>query len=101
MNNLFLSTLPVAALAGNALGTNVSPMMRKGGHQETPEQRAAAAVDNTLFARYEMPLASLGLAINALQIHLDRTRRNSLPSNNLPRRHSHGPIHSHPYLPQQ
>ncbi|KAL8994801.1 MAG: hypothetical protein Q9169_005337 [Polycauliona sp. 2 TL-2023] len=29
-------------------------MMRKGGHQETPEQRAAAAVDNTLYARYTL-----------------------------------------------
>ncbi|KAI4278140.1 MAG: hypothetical protein LQ337_001217 [Flavoplaca oasis] len=29
-------------------------MMRKGGHQETPAQRAAAAVDNTLFARYTL-----------------------------------------------
>ncbi|KAL8883282.1 MAG: hypothetical protein Q9192_007286 [Flavoplaca navasiana] len=54
MHNLFLSTLTVATLAGNALGTDISPMMRKGGHQETPAQRAAAAVDNTLFARYTL-----------------------------------------------
>lgn len=50
-----LSTLAVVALAGEAPASTNDQMTRtKGGHLETPAQRAAAAVDNTRFARYTL-----------------------------------------------
>ncbi|KAL8773003.1 MAG: hypothetical protein Q9209_002023 [Squamulea sp. 1 TL-2023] len=50
-----LLTLSSIACAGEALASkDVQVIHTKGGHHETPAQRAAAAVDNTRFARYTL-----------------------------------------------
>ncbi|KAL8848898.1 MAG: hypothetical protein Q9221_006123 [Calogaya cf. arnoldii] len=89
-----LSTLTTVIFAGSALGSNVSPMMRKGGHDETPAERAAAKVDNTRFARYTLTVLSgivILLAIFRVVIHSVRYIRTLTCLNNDTQRYFRAP----------
>ncbi|CAO1599874.1 MAG: hypothetical protein LQ349_008756 [Xanthoria aureola] len=82
---IVLSTFTGVLFAGSALGSKVTPQMRKAGHNETPAQRAAATVDNTRFARYTLTVLSgivVLLAIFRVVIHSVRYIRTLTCLNN-------------------
>ncbi|KAI4285179.1 MAG: hypothetical protein L6R38_000857 [Xanthoria sp. 2 TBL-2021] len=85
MYTIVLSSLTGVIFAGSALGSNITPQMRKGGHDETPAERAAAKVDNTRFARYTLTVLAgivILLAIFRVVIHSVRYIRTLTCLNN-------------------